>query len=220
MNIASICQRPVITIESDASVREAAASMRDNHVGALVVIDAVEPSRVTGVVTDRDLAIEVLAGDVARGGISIGQLVNGALVSVPGSGSLQDAVIAMEEGGVRRLLVTDGGGRVIGFLSSDDVLDAVAAEIGGLSRALRSGIARENAERPPEHPVFLPLRHAGHALNPMTPAAAVHPGPPAPVAAGGGGRVRTGSISITAPTSACAAGVRPRRLRSSKPRWR
>ena len=161
MNIASICQRPVITIESDASVREAASSMRDNHVGALVVIDAVEPSRVTGVVTDRDLALEVLAGDVAADGISIGQLVNGTLVSVPGSGSLQDAVIAMEEGGVRRLLVTDGGGRVIGVLSSDDVLDAVAAELGGLARALRSGIARENSERPPQHPVFLPYGTPG-----------------------------------------------------------
>ena len=55
----------------------------------------------------------------------------------------------MEEGGVRRLLVTDSDGRVIGFLSSDDVLDAVAAELGGLARALRSGIARENAERGP-----------------------------------------------------------------------
>ena len=156
MNIASICQRPVITIESDASLREAAASMRENHVGALVVTDALESSRVAGVVTDRDLAIEVLAAGLDASAIRIGQLVKGALVSVPGSGSLQDAVIAMEEGGVRRLLVTDGGGRVIGFLSSDDVLDAVAAELGGLARALRSGIARENAERAPEHPVFLP----------------------------------------------------------------
>jgi CBS domain-containing protein len=156
MNIASICQRPVITIESDATLRETASSMRDNHVGALVVIDADEPSRVAGVVTDRDLAIEVLASDADVANLCVGQLVNGTLVSVPGSGSLQDAVIAMEEGGVRRLLVTDSGGRVIGFLSSDDVLDAVAAELGGLARALRSGIARENAERPPGHPVFLP----------------------------------------------------------------
>jgi CBS domain-containing protein len=160
MNIASICQRRVITIEADASLKEAAAFMRENHVGALVVIDAVEPSRVAGVVTDRDLAIEVLAGDVDAAGMCVGQLVNGSLFAVPGSGSVQDAVTAMEEAGVRRLLVTDDEGRVIGFLSSGDLLDAIAAELGGLARALRSGIARENAERPPfslpEHPVFLP----------------------------------------------------------------
>ncbi len=160
MNIASICQRRVITIEAGASLREAAASMRENHVGSLVVIDAVEPSRVAGVVTDRDLAIEVLAGDVDAASMRIGQLVNGSLIAVPGSGTIQDAVTVMEEAGVRRLLVTDEEGRVIGFLSSDDLLDAVAAELGGLARALRSGIARESAERPPfpepEHAVFLP----------------------------------------------------------------
>ncbi|MEO8653240.1 MAG: CBS domain-containing protein [Ramlibacter sp.] len=164
MNIASICQRRVITIEADASLKEAATSMRENHVGALVVVDAVEASRVTGVVTDRDLAIEVLAGDVDAARISIGQLVNGALVAVAGSASIRDAVTAMDEGGVRRLLVTDADGRVIGFLSSDDLLDAVSSELSGLASALRSGIARENAERgplPPSDPVFLPLGMPG-----------------------------------------------------------
>lgn len=164
MNIASICQRRVITIEADASLKEAAASMRENHVGALVVIDTVEASRVAGVVTDRDLAIEVLASDVDAARMRIGDLVNGSLVAVAGSGSVQDAVTAMEEGGVRRLLVTDDEGRVIGFLSSDDLLDAVAAELGGLARALRSGIARESAERgplPASDPVFLPIGMPG-----------------------------------------------------------
>jgi len=164
MNIASICQRRVITIEADASLKEAAASMRENHVGALVVIDSVEESRVAGVVTDRDLAIEVLAGDADAARMRIGELVNGSLVAVAGRGSIQDAVNAMEEAGVRRLLVTDDEGRVIGFLSSDDLLDAVAAELSGLAQALRSGIARESAERgplPPAEPVFLPIGTPG-----------------------------------------------------------
>jgi len=164
MNIASICQRRVIAIQADASLKEAATSMRENHVGALVVIDSAEASRVAGVVTDRDLAIEVLAGDVDTARIQIGQLVNGSLVAVAGSASIQDAVSAMDEGGVRRLLVTDDEGRVIGFLSSDDLLDAVASELSGLANALRSGIARENAERgplPPSEPVFLPLGMPG-----------------------------------------------------------
>ena len=109
MNIASICQRRVITIEADASLKEAATCMRENHVGALVVVDAVEAGRVAGVVTDRDLAIEVLAADLDAGRIQIGQLINGSLVSVAGSASIRDAIAAMEEGGVRRLLPLDVG---------------------------------------------------------------------------------------------------------------
>lgn len=165
MNIASICQRDIVTIEADASLRQAATAMREHHVGALVVTDAAAPSRVAGVVTDRDLAIEVLARDLDANTIRVGQLVRRAAVSVPGDGSLREAVAAMEKAGVRRLLVTGDDGRVIGFISADDLVEAMAAEVVGLARALRSGLAREGAERPPAGPgtddVFLPLGMLG-----------------------------------------------------------
>lgn len=167
MNIASICQREIVTVAADASLREAAASMREHHIGALVVTDAAAPARVVGVITDRDLAIDVLALELNANGICVGQLVHGSAISVSGEASLQQAAAAMEDGGVRRLLVTGEDARVIGIVSIDDLVDAVAAEVSGLARALRSGIARENAERPavtpepPEPPVFLPLGMLG-----------------------------------------------------------
>lgn len=165
MNIGSICQRDIVTIEADASLRQAATLMREQHVGALVITDAAAPSRVAGVVTDRDLAIEVLARDLDAGSVRVGQLVRRAPVSVPGNGSLREAVAAMEKAGVRRLLVTGDDGRVVGFISADDLVEAMAAEVVGLARALRSGLARENAERPPASPscddVFLPLGMLG-----------------------------------------------------------
>ncbi len=148
MNIASICQREVITVDADASVREAATLMRDHHVGALVVVDGIDLPSVSGVITDRDLAIDVLATGLDPQGLVVGQLVAGAPAAIPGIGSLQDAVDLMEARGVRRLLVTGDDGGVIGFVSADDVVGAMAAEFDGLARALRSGIAREAAERP------------------------------------------------------------------------
>lgn len=166
MNIGSICQRDIVTIDAEASLCEAATAMRERHVGALVVTDAAAPSRVAGVVTDRDLAIEVLARELDAATIRIGQLVRRSPVSVPADGSLREAVAAMEKAGVRRLLVTGDDGRVIGFLSADDLVEAMAAEVVGLARALRSGIVRENVERPPTaaaagDEVFLPLGMLG-----------------------------------------------------------
>jgi CBS domain-containing protein len=167
MIIASICQREIVTLAADASLREAACSMREHHVGALVVTDATAPARVVGVITDRDLAIDVLAQGLNANGMCVGQLVHGSAIAVSGNASLQQAVAAMESGGVRRLLVTGEDGRVIGLVSVDDLVDAIAAEVTGLARALHSGIARENVERPavaPEpvdRPVFLPLGTLG-----------------------------------------------------------
>lgn len=161
MNIAQLCQREIVTVSDHASLREAAALMRDHHVGALVVTDAAELTRAVGVVTDRDFAIEVLARDLNPADLRIGQLSSKKVVVVPGSATVQEAVAAMENAGVRRLLVTDDEGGVIGFVSTDDLVEAMAAELGGLARALRSGIVRESAERPAlepmrPRPVFLP----------------------------------------------------------------
>ena len=67
----------------------------------------------------------------------------------------------MQQAGVRRLLVTGEHGELTGFVSADDLLEALAGELSGLAQSLRSGIAREGAERAsmaPQRPrpVFLP----------------------------------------------------------------
>ncbi|MDP3759272.1 MAG: CBS domain-containing protein [Ramlibacter sp.] len=147
MNIAGLCQRVIVTIGAQASMHEAAVLMRDEHVGSLVVTDTGNASRVVGVLTDRDLAIEFLAREAGNEeDIRVGELASGALVAVPGTASILEAVAAMDDCGVRRLLVTGDEGRIVGIVSAEDLLDTIAAELDGLARALRSGIDRETAE--------------------------------------------------------------------------
>lgn len=162
MDIASICRQDIITIDENASLQDAASLMRSQHVGALVVTaDDAERPRVVGMVTDRDLAIEVLARNLAGADVRIGQLANRNLAAVPGSAGVAEAVSAMQRAGVRRLLVTEDDGQLAGLVSTDDLLDALAGELSGLAGALHAGIARESAERkaispPTPRPVFLP----------------------------------------------------------------
>lgn len=161
MDIATICQRRVVIVNAEASLREAALLMREHHVGALVVTDSAATPRALGVVTDRDLAIEVLARELDASTVHIGDIASASLVAVAGTATVQVAVEAMEQHGVRRLLVTDDDDGVIGFVSADDLVEAIAVELSGLAAALRSGIARESAERaaiaaPQPRPVFLP----------------------------------------------------------------
>jgi CBS domain-containing protein len=147
MDLTNLCTREVVGIDAQASLRDAAALMCDEHVGSLVVFTGEEPPKVVGVVTDRDLALEVLGRGEPRADVRVGHLAKTPPKAVPSTATLREAVMSMEEGGVRRLLVVDDDGGVVGLISADDLLEALSREFESLARALRKGISREKGER-------------------------------------------------------------------------
>ena len=145
MNIADLCERDIVTVPASASIREAAGTMRDQHVGALAVTDPYAPDRVIGIVTDRDLVLDLLATGRPVEGLAVGTVCRSDLSGVPGTASVHDAVQAMQRSGVRRLLVMGDDDAVIGLVSVDDLLDTVAGELDALAGTLRTGIVREGS---------------------------------------------------------------------------
>ncbi len=145
MDIGNLCEREVVTATASASIREAAAIMRDQHVGALAVTDPYAPGRVIGILTDRDLVLDVLATGRPTEGVAIGSICRTDLAGVAASASVQEAVQAMQRSGVRRLLVMDRDNCVVGLVSIDDLLDAVAGELDALVGTLRTGVQREGS---------------------------------------------------------------------------
>lgn len=169
MNIGSLCRREVVGIAAGASVQEAAALMHEEHVGALVVVTSTEPTQVVGILTDRDLAIDVLGrASAPPQPLRAGDLAKSPPLAVASSASLQDAVAAMAQAGVRRLLVVDDDGGVVGLVAAEDLMAAISEELAGLVRALRGGIEREQAAGrpaatpPAQRPVFPAFGTAGH----------------------------------------------------------
>jgi CBS domain-containing protein len=147
MNIASLCSREVVGIAAEASVRDAATLMCEEHVGALVVMTGDDPPQVVGLLTDRDLALDVLGRDPVAGGLRAGNLAKAPPIAVASSASLQEAVAAMDKAGVRRLLVVDVDGGVVGLVAAEDLMAAISAELAALVHALHGGIEREKNER-------------------------------------------------------------------------
>lgn len=144
MQIASLCHREVVSVPASASVQQAAAVMRNEHVGALALTDPYSPGRVIGVVTDRDLVVDLLAQghpvDQA-----IGSIARTELAGVQGDASVDEAVQEMRRRGVRRLLVLGPDGTIVGLVSADDLLEAVARQLDGLAATLRDGVAAEGS---------------------------------------------------------------------------
>ena len=146
MNVRDLCRPRAVTVDRSATLAEAALLMRSQLVGALLVTNEVSGhALVSGIVTDRDLALEGLTRAAGEPPLRVGDIARPHLVAVRGEADLAQAVQLMQEHGVRRLLVVEGEGRVGGVLSIDDVVDAMAAQLGAVAAAMRGGAAHEAA---------------------------------------------------------------------------
>jgi CBS domain-containing protein len=118
MQIREVMTESVVTATIQTPVGEVAALMRERNVGSVVLVD--DRGAPVGFVTDRDLAVSVLAdghaGDALAGGHASSPVVTGE----PGMG-IEEATDLMARHGIRRLPVLDGG-RLTGIVTLDDIV--------------------------------------------------------------------------------------------------
>jgi CBS domain-containing protein len=157
MNIGDICHREIVTADEATPVAQAARLMRDHHIGALVVTRAAGGGRaVLGLLTDRDLVVDVLAHEGASAAQPIGPLAHGPAAAVPEHASVPEALERMQLAGVRRLLVAGDDGQLAGIVTLDDLLGPLARPLALLAAVPESARAREAAARAPVPKPALP----------------------------------------------------------------
>ena len=148
MPIGEICSREVVCAKRDVSVKTAARLMREYHVGSIVVVDEPEDKRIpAGIVTDRDIAVAVVALGLDPKVIQIGDIMGSALVSVKEDWGVAEVVELMQLKAVRRLVVTDADGSLVGIVAADDVLCLLAEEMSALAAMVGGERKREAALR-------------------------------------------------------------------------
>jgi CBS domain-containing protein len=148
MLVGKICNREVVFVEPDTSIAEAARLMREHHVGGLVVAQVKSGKRVpVGIVTDRDLVIEVIAEGVELGEISVGDIMSNQLVTAREGDDLLETIKVMRARGIRRLPVIDDDGALAGILTVDDLIDLFAEQISDLARLIAFEQRREQERR-------------------------------------------------------------------------
>lgn len=138
LNVGNVASRVVVVAEPRTSVVRVAQLMRENHVGALIVIeDAAPRNRPIGIVTDRDLVIEVLAMDVNPQTLTAADVMTANPQTVRDGEAIFEAVETMRRAGVRRLPVVDAENRLVGIVTFDDLVEVLAQELGGLAGTIR-----------------------------------------------------------------------------------
>jgi CBS domain-containing protein len=146
--VADVCNREVVIVERDASILHAARLMRDYHVGDLVVIEDRGGQRVPiGIVTDRDIVIEVIAEEVALDEVAIEDIMSFDVVTAREGDDLLDTLKLMRTRGIRRVPVVNAQQALVGILAVDDVIEILAEELNDLARLIGREQTREREQR-------------------------------------------------------------------------
>jgi len=103
----------------DDPVIDLARAMAEEGIGAVVVCNA--DDRLQGMVTDRDLAVEVIAGGKDPSSTTAGELVDGSeVITIGADDTIEEAIETMKRHAVRRLPVVDGT-EIVGMVSQADI---------------------------------------------------------------------------------------------------
>ncbi len=151
MRIGDICTRSVVICSPDTGIGEAARLMRDHHVGDLVVVIE-EPggrARPFGIITDRDIVIEVVAREIPLADLTVRDVITEALAFVNEDTGIQETLEAMRQKGVRRMPVVNDRYELVGIVALDDLLELMAEELDTMVKLVGREHSREMRHRPP-----------------------------------------------------------------------
>ena len=137
--LGKICTKPVVTASAQTTVDQAARAMRSKNVGALVVVNAGRP---VGMLTDRDVAVEVVAKGMDPDTVRVGDVMGKKPVTIREELGILDAAKVFAKTGVRRLPVVTKSGVLVGIIAVDDLIMLLGNEMGHVAGALSAGLRR------------------------------------------------------------------------------
>lgn len=144
--IGKFCIHNVITVTRSMTIIDASALMRRHHIGALVVVEETRDGNVPiGILTDRDIVVEVVAAGVSPTTIKVGEIVQRPVITIGEDAGYAETVRHMSVSGVRRMPVVDARGALVGIITVDDILRQLAgpllalAELAGRERHFEAG---------------------------------------------------------------------------------
>ena len=101
---------------------KAARIMRDEDAGVVPVLESEQSGRVVGVVTDRDLCMNVIAEDRAPGSVTVEACMTATVVTCSPADAVKQVMELMKQNQIRRVPVVDEQGRLQGIVSMADLV--------------------------------------------------------------------------------------------------
>ncbi len=130
MNVGELCIREVVITKKDTSIHHVAKLMREHHVGDVVIVEEKNGENVpVGIITDRDIVIELLATDVDLKAVAVGDIMSFDLLTTLDTEDVFVLIKKMQSKGVRRVPVVNNRGGLEGIISVDDLIDVFSEQM-------------------------------------------------------------------------------------------
>ncbi len=126
--IGEIMTRSVETVRPGATVRDAASLMKKDDIGAVPVA---EGGMIKGMLTDRDIAIRLVAEGKDCNATLVSDIMTPGIVSCAPEDSIQDVENLMERKKIRRIVVVGPEGKPLGIVSLGDIAVHLGKQEGG-----------------------------------------------------------------------------------------
>ncbi|MDH3537421.1 MAG: CBS domain-containing protein [Gammaproteobacteria bacterium] len=149
MRVGEFCNREVVVIEAESSITDAARIMREYHVGDVVIVETSYGKQTpVGILTDRDIALEIVAKGADPEIVRVGEAMSFELVTVDENDDLMHVIEIMRDKGIRRVPVVDADEALIGIMAVDDLLDLLSGVFVDIVHLVDRQRRRETKTRP------------------------------------------------------------------------
>lgn len=147
MKAGEFCNRDAVVCDKDATILDVARLLHRHHIGDVIIADTRNDQRVAvGIITDRDIVVELLAEQVDLDAVTVGDVMSFELLAVEEDGDLLSAIKPMRNLSIRRLPVVNKQGGLAGILVVDDLIELLTEQLNDLVQLMANQQARE-AER-------------------------------------------------------------------------
>ncbi len=148
MKLKDACVLDAVCCLPDITIAAAARMMRQSHVGDVVVIDDADEEREPiGILTDRDIVVEVIALGRDPATVKVSEVMTRNPVIASTSEDTSIALERMRAQGVRRIPIVDEDGFVFGIVTLDDLLRAHVEEGAAIAEVSSNARRRESRTR-------------------------------------------------------------------------
>ena len=146
MDIGTVCTRQPVTVPANEPLSQVARLMHERHIGAVIVVkrplDRIVPA---GIITDRDVVRAHVERHADLAMLDAERVMTREPLVLEAHTPLEEGIRRMRARGVRRAPVVDAAGALIGIVSSDDIVAAIAAELAELAQLIAAQPRREAA---------------------------------------------------------------------------